>query len=142
MRQLLFVVLIFTMLSCSQSDKNLEPMGKAFSEWELVEIYSDPGNGRGNFHPINSDKKIWLYTDGTFESNFSICYAFSEKEPGSTGIYSLDEKYIKPESCEEENHFILELNDNELIIYYFCIEGCAEKYKKMDMRNYVDVIDY
>jgi len=121
-------ILILPSCSTKEEDRKIELIGK----WKLIELYSDLGDGSGIFNPVQSDKRIEFKTNGEYISNGTLCHMSIESNQTSSGIYSSSEMTISPSNCELQNNLTFEINDSFLIINYFCIEGCGEKYKKID----------
>jgi len=39
------------------------------SKWKLIEMYSDPGDGSGDFETVSSNKTVSFYSDDVIASN-------------------------------------------------------------------------
>ena len=110
------------MSSCSQ-DETTQLIGK----WKLIERLLDPGDGSGTFQPVNSNKIIEFHSDSTITSNGEICTYGMESDSTTTGTYSLVDFTISSSNC---TNLSFELNGNDLIINYGCIEWCKAKFLK------------
>jgi len=99
--------------------------------WKLIEVYSDPGDGSGDFSSVTSEKLLIINSDNTIESNRDLCHIWSSEETKSTASYSLVNSTIVPNNCNSEKEWHFELEEENLIIRYVCKEGCAEMYKKL-----------
>ena len=110
----------------------MEPQNDLVGKWKLIEVYSDPGDGSGTYNPVESDKTVEFKNNGRFISNGKMCYIEIEPTEGSKGSYSIEDNTLTPDNCEMEFNLPFELNGNKLTISYFCIEGCGEKYEKVN----------
>jgi hypothetical protein len=135
MKHIVFVLIAFlSFVTCSSDDDNtttIEP--GLIGNWKLVAIYSDPGDGSGDFAAVSSDKTIAFNANGTLNSNANLCLLFSETGESSSGTYSETEGSFTITDCETTPvTAYYELVGVDLIISYFCIEGCQEKYEKIE----------
>ncbi len=135
-RKLLITCLIsYILLSCSSDDSNYKTT-ELTGKWKLTEAYIDPGDGSGEFQKVESKKIIEFKKNKRISSNVSLCInSMNWDEPDlGTYEYNVDEKsqisgIITPSSC---NSYHFEIKNSELYIYYLCIEGCGEKYIKIE----------
>lgn len=139
MRYSILIFFVLTLLNCSSDDtkpseENMNLLGK----WKLIEQLADPGDGSGTFNPVESDRTIEFFSDGTVTVNGSLCYMsinVEEKTSGTFEIISDDtadtwyDGIIIPNNCEINIYFNLPLN-GDLILSYPCIEGCGQKFVK------------
>lgn len=130
MKLLIPMIIFILLISCDS--KEIEPQNDLVGKWRLIEVYADPGDGSGTFNPVSSSKTIEFKNNGRFVSNGQMCYIEIVPTDGSKGSYSFDNKTLVPDNCEFEFELPFELNGNELTISYFCIEGCGEKYEKVN----------
>jgi len=129
---------MLTFSSCTISDD--KSLGKnVVSKWKLIEQLADPGDGSGVFMPVVSNRTIEFYDDGTVKTNGELCYMSSEVGSVHFGAYSdtEDNEYfngeIIPDGCEyEETKIYFQFDDSNLILWYLCIEGCGQKYSKIE----------
>jgi len=127
------IFLIITFLSCSNNSDEQINNPELLGTWELQETMSDPGDGSGVFVPRDSDKTVEFKSNGTVITNLTFCNMFSSDKNGATGNFSQETLYITPEDCEFDNYKIyVEIKNTYLYLYYPCIEGCGEKYKKIN----------
>ncbi len=124
----LFLMCVVVFFSCNKDDDNKQK--EIVSKWKLIEVLADPGDGSGNYQPVESGVTIEFYEDGTVSSNSSLCYMGTEANEPSTGTYSLTELIITPNNCDYSLNISFEQNDSLLLISYPCIEPCGVKYKK------------
>lgn len=124
---LILGILIVTYFSSCKKDENTTVVNK----WKLIEQYSDPGDGSGDFNPVESNKTIEFFDNGTVVSNGSLCNMSYDADGQSTATYN--DSTIIPQNCDFEDYSIAyEIQGNNLILYFLCIEGCAQKYQKID----------
>lgn len=136
MKKIILITLMIFLISCSVNDNdNAELIGK----WKLTHVYSDPGDGSGDFVSVVSDKYIEFFDDSTVVSNGALCTFQPIDGPPDSGIYHTDgkyqnsnENYIVVNNCDDRYPIHFEVKDSKLIVYFLCIEGCAEKYKKIN----------
>jgi hypothetical protein len=129
-RLTLLLAIMIAFMSCSNNNNNSEI--EIVGEWKLIETLADPGDGSGTFQPINSDKIIEFFNDETFTSNGTLCQ-MSDETTTTTGTYSETESEIFPTDCiNPELSLSFEITNSRLIISYFCIEPCKEKYVKVN----------
>ncbi len=105
-------------------------MGK----WKLAQVLADPGDGSGTFVNIESNKTITFLSDNTFSSNEYLC-SLSPLAPLKTeGTFSTEKQGIYPNSCDSfaELKLSYRIKNKALIINYFCVESCSEKYVKIE----------
>ncbi len=79
-----------------------------------------------------SYKTIEFKSNETFESNVTMCYLSLESNAPSSGTFSKSSKTIAPARCERDVDLTYEIKSGNLIVYFFCIEGCGEKFKKIN----------
>lgn len=129
---LLFLYVLTALCSCSSNTVEEVTDNPMVGTWKLVEIYSDPGDGSGTFLPVESDKTLNFDSKGGFVCAGTLCNPSWESVGTSKGTYSVSEQTIRPDNCENPTELPYELDGNYLIISFFCIEGCGEKYLRMD----------
>ncbi|WP_298497135.1 hypothetical protein [uncultured Algibacter sp.] len=140
MKNSLLICLVLLMLSCSSDDNKPKDNTGLIGKWKLTEQYLDPGDGSGDFQYIDSDRVITFLSDGTVEINGQLCFMASEVGDLETGDFLLitdsDTQYdgeIIPNKCSSRSakvYFDLPVSGN-LILWYQCIEACAQKFKKI-----------
>lgn len=140
---LLFLVLIYLNQSCTSDEGKASRETQLTGKWKLIEQLLDPGDGSGTFRPVSSDRIIEFFSDGSVEVNGILCFMSSEVGEKKNGTYILNldantdlqnDGEITPHSCSSRSakvYFDLPL-DGSLIIWYTCIEPCAQKFKKID----------
>ena len=135
MKRITIVLMTFLfVISCSSDDDNnttIEP--GLIGNWKLVAVYSDPGDGSGDFVPVSSDKTIQFNANTIINSNANLCVLFSDVGEPSSGTYSEADESFTITNCDimpVTGYY--ELGNSNLIISYLCIEPCQEKYEKVD----------
>ena len=127
---LLLAIVYLCLVSCSSDNEDQDP--SLVGEWKLIEIYSDPGDGSGGYNPVVSIKTIEFKSNGKYVSNGTLCHLSLESNNASYGTYSSEDKTISPTNCDPMTKLTFEIKNSNLIINHFCIEGCGEKYRKLD----------
>lgn len=128
---LLLSGLIFLLISCSKDNSDSET--DVIGEWKLIEVNADPGDGSGTFQSVESDKVVVFLKSGTVTSNGTICQMSIESNNPTSGTYSLTDSTISSPDCvQTEFEIYFELINSKLILRYPCIEGCQEKFTKIN----------
>jgi hypothetical protein len=128
-KRFLLLFLLIGLLSCSKDGDDADLIG----EWKLVEAYVDPGDGSGGFQPVESKKVVKFYANGEIWSNGSLCMVFDDTTGPSRGTYSFADSTITVKKCGDYKPRVnpyFRIEGKYLIIHYFCMEGCGEKYVK------------
>ena len=133
MRKVCLILLTAVIFSaCSKDDPIIE--GDLTGTWILIEQLADPGNGSGTFQPVDSDKTITFLENNQFFSNGNLCQTFQDVKGGSSGSYDPVSKTLLVSDCvliDSSRSLMYEIQGNNLIIHYLCIEPCAEKYQRI-----------
>lgn len=123
MKNVITVCLLLAALSaCKEGDKN---NFEIVSHWKLVEVLADPGDGSGEFEPVESEKIVVFYEDGRIVSNGNLCNLSTESEESTEGEYSEATGIISISDCRE---IIYEIDGSVMTLTYQCIEGCQARY--------------
>ena len=139
----LLVSIIATSFSCKKTEVIQPTVSESniVSSWKLVEVYADPGDGSGKYQPVNSEKQLIFQKDGIVKSNYMFCAvgdaSFTKKE--SYAIYDDTKRTITYDTClskkvNPESLPYTYLNDTILELTHFCIEGCGERYLKINQK--------
>lgn len=127
---LLLSIFFIVFSSCKKDDDVIiDDHVESFDTYLLTEILADPGDGSGTFQTIESEKYIKLFSDGTASSNGDLCRMSSETNMATSGTYSMADSTISSADCSS---LPFELNGNEMIVYYQCIEACRGKFIKQE----------
>lgn len=127
---LILSILSCLFISCKSDDDSTNT--KLIGNWKLIEVLADPGDGSGDFVPVNSNKTISFLNDGTISSNGNLCDISIDTNSETSGTYSISESSFSSNECINPNYaFSFEQNDTILIIEYPCIEPCKAKYLKL-----------
>jgi hypothetical protein len=106
-----------------------ECKGAYLGKWKVIEAYVDPGDGSGEYSPVDNGMKIEISSDGIVTSDGNICELNPKKGNNSTGKLDLNTLIIKPDKCSQL--FIkVSLSNDHLILNHPCIEGCGMKLKR------------
>lgn len=143
MKNFTIILLALFFINCTSDDSRPNGEGEELlGKWKLIEQYGDPGDGSGTFQPINSDRTIEFFSDGTVSINGVLCFMSSEVADEETGVFKItssneaDTTYdgeIIPNTCSSHSakvYFDLSLSGN-LILWYQCIEACGQKFTKI-----------
>ena len=116
------IVGVFLTTSCSKENVTEKDL---INSWHLIEVLNDPGDGSGTFQKVESNAIIEFYDDNTVKYSKSFCMSGNDV---GIATYSSIENKIYPD-CDFSFPLSYKIEDNRLIIYYPCIEGCAEKFE-------------
>lgn len=142
MKKVVLCCLVIFNLACSDDDTVFENDSDLVGTWLLIEQYADPGDGSGDFRKVDSDKVIVFSSDGTYESSGSLCFMGTTSDVEVTGTYEINaeeeltaysaDNFLTPEDCGFDNlKVFVHFEGSDLILSYICIEGCAQKYRKL-----------
>ncbi len=133
----LFVLTVF-IFSCSSNNDSQTEDTELLGKWKLTEQLADPGDGSGVFVEINSYRVIEFFSDDTVVVNGDLCHMSSEVGSQNSGNFLelIDNEYydgeIIPNDCNLNGWKIFYLlEENSLILWYPCIEGCGQKFIKI-----------
>lgn len=133
MKALKLILLALFLISCRQDLDETNIIGT----WKLTAQLSDPGDGSGKFLPVNSNRTVTFKKNGTYVSNGSFCYMNTEANQNSDGtyVYSSAEKTLNT-ICVTTGFTLppvnkINIENGNLIVYYDCIEPCAQKFTKI-----------
>ena len=117
--------------ACEYKDLKVTP-AVLVGKWQLIQRLADPGDGSGVFTAVNSTKTISFFSDSTFQSTGSMCQMSIGGDQFTSGTYSPTLNTITPIGCNDTSlKIFFIIKDDFLIVYYPCIEACAEKYAKL-----------
>lgn len=143
MNKLFVAILAAVIFSCASDDSKPNEETHLLGKWKLIEQLSDPGDGSGTFQPINSNRTIEFFSDGTVAVNGVLCFISSEVGEKEIGTYILstdsntdfqNDGEITPATCSSRSakvYFDLPVSGN-LILWYPCIEPCGQKFEKIN----------
>jgi hypothetical protein len=125
MKRLFFCLTIAGLLLSCGKDKELQT--DLVRKFQLVEVLLDDGGGNGVFQPVESFKTVTFHSDKSITSMGDLCSMSIEADTSTSGVYSLEDSTISLPNCNKLN---FEINGDELIINYPCIEPCRLKYHR------------
>lgn len=137
---LALIILSFVFVSCKEDPNpcagyGFECTAAVESHWELVEVYSSPGNG-GSFNEVESYRTITIFENGDFISRGSLCtfdISNSEIQTGEIEHTNTESKMVFFGcSGNDESELTFTMDGDEMIVEFSCFEGCAHKYKRVD----------
>ena len=123
---ILFCVLIF---SCTKEETATPD--EALSTWKLTEVYIDPGDGSGTFVPADYEREISLYGDSTYRASARLCGINNVRGRAIRGNYSPSQNILFSPECNMQTEYGYTLTDLEMIVFFFCDKGCAERYVRV-----------
>ena len=127
---LLLIAILWLTCSCDENELTVDP-AELTGTWQVVEVLSDPGDGSGTFMPIDSDKTMSFFTTGMVRTNADFCDNTQETDVFQETTYSVSDSVINVICDDFEWEMPFEIEGDNLILYYLCIEPCAEKYEKI-----------
>lgn len=117
--------LVCLFLTTCQSNEDRLP-----GTWELIEVLADPGDGSGEFQPVNSDEQITFSENGEFSANVDFCGRQGLMSTNAIGRYLTDEQVIILDNCAVETRMTYEFAGRRLIVSQQCFEACQRKYRR------------
>lgn len=133
MKYLLLTALsIFIVTSCSPPKEPIDVTG-LIDTWQLIEIYSDPGDGSGDFVQVDSDKTIEFLSNGFVVATGSFCSLSTSSDGIEEASYDDNTMQITAQCNNQDFIITYRLDDeaDEIELSYPCIEGCAAKFKRI-----------
>ena len=122
----LFFVLVF---ACDKEE--IATHGEPLSTWKLTEVYIDPGDGSGTFVPADYEREISLYGDSTYRASAQLCGINNVRGRAIRGTYSPSQNILFSPNCNMQTEYDYTLTDLEMVVSFFCDEGCAERYVRV-----------
>ncbi len=117
------------LITCNTNSKVSAP-NELVGTWKMIEQLADPGDGSGVFNKVERDKTIEFFPDGRFASNESMCMGITN---AGLGTYDTKKFTLNPTNCQNEINY--QIKDSHLILSFFCIEPCGEKYEKIALEK-------
>ncbi len=128
MQKVLFCFLFLSGLVSCKKDEIVVNNGLV-GKWQLTELYSSPGDGSGSWSKAPYSESIDFRPDGQFVAlggKSSFKFYTLKLQDSTIVLYNND-------STQAEKYTVrLRTNNSQssqLELSYFCIEGCAERYK-------------
>ena len=138
MKKCILILVALFLFNCTSDDSTPVNENILFGKWKLIEQLMDPGDGSGVFNPIISQRTVEFFSDGTITVNGLLCYMSLEVDTQNSGAFSeIESEYydgeIIPIGCDNnETRIYYVIEDSNLILWYLCIEGCGQKFKKIE----------
>lgn len=131
LKKISLLLLLTISFACSDDDLVEDP--DLIGNWLLIEQYTDPGDGSGDFAAVESNRTLTFNEDGSFHANGDICAMSTATGTASTGVYSEVDGTMEVQDCAFIGFGItFTIADGHLIVNYPCIEACRQKYEKAD----------
>lgn len=128
MKKLILLLPLFLALSACDDENDFLPQQDADS-YKLAAMYSDPGNGSGDFHDVDSERVITFINDSTITINANICDFGVETASLDTITFSPGNNMLNTD-CNAPFPMNFSITGNTLILNYACIEACQHKYNR------------
>lgn len=137
MKKYILLVLVIVSVSCFSDDSTPTLDDSALGKWQLIEQLLDPGDGSGTFQTVQSQRIIEFFSDGKVTVNGGLCFIHTEIDDSQSGLYEMfsDEAtdinhdgVITSELCGNFKIYFDISADGHLILWYPCIEACAQKF--------------
>jgi hypothetical protein len=124
-----------TIVSCKKNNNAEGPYNDSIiGKWKIIEVYADPGDGSGKFRKTDSKKSLEITSDSIFVKNGNVCNIninTQREEKSSYVILSNNTRQVlKADICSTDLN--IKVEKGILTIYYSCIEGCGEKFVRID----------
>ena len=113
------IIIIVLFASCNKSILKTGLIGK----WKLTEALYDPGDGRGQWTRPSQLTTIEFTSGGIIKYN--------DNKP-SVNYKVLSDSVLKISSTSNTVNIRYELDGNKLMLIPPCIEGCGEKYIRVN----------
>ncbi|MEL0457223.1 hypothetical protein WJN01_13365 [Flavobacteriaceae bacterium SZ-1-7] len=135
-----FIPFVFSLLtfSCTTNSEKPKDDEMLLGRWKIIEQLIDPGDGSGTFQSIVSNRIFEFFTDGSVTVNGDMCYISTEVGDKTTGSYMEteeskwnDSEITPPDYSFEGIKVYYKIDGPNLILWYQCIEGCGQKFKKI-----------
>lgn len=133
MKKLLLMLMAAALLPACQKDTQERPDPEVLEgTWLLTEVLFDPGDGSGQFRPVDSERELSLASGNTFSANYDVCQAIEEGEKFSGTFIRTDAHEFLIECAQSLLNSVQgRLEDGWLVLYYPCDEPCAYRFKKI-----------
>ncbi len=129
----LLLTFVFAFYGCESDDENDDKVNGISGQWILIEMLADPGDGSGEFIPVESEKSISFNDDRTFVSNGDICSFSTLADNPTEGTYSESENgYTIDCDTPFPSPLNLSIDEGDLIIAFSCIEPCLQKFRRLN----------
>ena len=123
--------LLLPLLALACEKEEVVP-ASALSTWELSEIYIDPGDGSGDFEPTDFARTLSFFPDSTYRASTPLCAVGTGEGRSATGRYFPADSTLEVADCSMERLLTYAIDGTELTVTYFCDEGCAERYVRVE----------
>ena len=140
MKRVALFILSLIFINCASDDtKPKDADEPLLGKWKIIERLVDPGDGSGTFQSIDSERTIEFFNNATVTVNGVMCYMATEVSSHTTGTYvsifgsDFNDGEITPPDCNYDGAKVwYKISGANLILWYQCIEGCGEKYIKVN----------
>lgn len=135
MKKGIFLLTITSFCISACSDDSCMPPTGIVDNWQLTEVFMDPGDGSGTFQPTDQVLVIAFNADGTINATDGVCSLLgSGSESDALGTYNQELSEIYISNCGDfsgEETLKYELEGNTLIVNRLCRERCAQRFERI-----------
>jgi hypothetical protein len=129
MKKGVILFVLVSLLACSKRNRVEYDKDSIFGNWKEYEAYVDPGDGSGTFHAFDGIQ-LTINPDSTYSCSPETSYAW-----GKNGrITRINDSTLHIYSNQSTTAFParFRLSNDLFEIYYFCIEGCGSRFKRIN----------
>jgi hypothetical protein len=127
---MVYKLLLLTVLFCScklrSANNASQQESQLIGKWKMTQYYADIGDGKENWVEADKERTIEFKENG----------AFIDSEQANAGRYVLQDsihiEIIPHDKTKTYKMQIIELNAKNLVLRANCIEGCGEKYVRVN----------
>lgn len=127
----LSLILASGLFSCAKDDDAGPSLSGVVGDWELIEVYNDPGDGSGQYEPVDTEKTISFFEDGTLSTNGKLCLMTTWVGDVTRGTYSLADSSFHSPRCDTDYDYNFAQKEDILVMIYPCIHPCLAKYRRL-----------
>jgi hypothetical protein len=139
MKNIVLILMTVSLFNCTSDNSSPKVMNTALlGKWKLMAQLVDPGDGSGVFNSVTSDRVVEFFNNGTVTANGELCYMSIEVGNNHSGTFmevsgsTFSDGEITPNDCSNpQTKVFYKIEDENLILWYQCIEGCGQKFKKL-----------
>ncbi len=125
MKHLLIIACsVLSIISCSDSQTTND-------EYQLIEALFDPGDGSGEYIPVQSSMTLLIYADDTYETKKGTFCSSTNTSISEAGSINYANGTLDSKNCGSSTQNLIFKKENDLwMIYLPCIEPCILKFQK------------
>jgi hypothetical protein len=131
--RLLIIAFITVTVACNKSTSSNDGKGLT-GKWKLKELYVDPGNGSGQWGPLDRTVYAEFKSDGTFilkDLGFDVYHKYYAKNDSVFVLILKDTQVFRPDSTLVP----YTISNGELTMNpIMCIEGCGYRFTRVSSK--------